>query len=415
MKRILTLSLAILIGAASWARGSTFLDRPYGTPELGLSARARAMGGTGAALDLGPSSLVDNPAALTLASRSSVQLTSGVARASENRFVPLFDTFDSYVDETAIAVNDHLYGSLQGGVLLDPRWRTDLILAAGLFERYDPRYDYGDERRTTATTDQIVAERFIRTRGILRSVSVGAALALPHGSAVGLALHGYFGTLSERDALVPRASGISGRVLEQDRRLSGVSVALGGLATVNERLTVGVCAESGPRLHDDYTAWRDDSVVSEPRSSGELRLPYRLQAGAAYRPRNTHRTTFALDVVYMPWSEVDDDLVAQTAPLDTWDVRFGLEHVYYNALPGRIGFRYARSYALREADRATFTFGVGYRVERFRLDLAGEVGRRNSRQEPLWPRDEQGPAVGTGRDRVEDTVARVTFGVEADF
>ena len=32
-------------------------------------------------------------------------------------------------------------------------------------------------------------------------------------------------------------------------------------------------------------------------------------------------------------------------------------------------------------------------------------------QEPLWPRDEQGPAVGAGMDRVEDTVVGVFIGV----
>ena len=38
-----------------------------------------------------------------------------MALASENRFVPIFDTFDSFVDENAIAVNDKEYGTLQGG------------------------------------------------------------------------------------------------------------------------------------------------------------------------------------------------------------------------------------------------------------------------------------------------------------
>ena len=56
-----------LLAAALWAQAAgadTFLDRGYGTHELGVSARSRGLGGAGAALATGPYSLVDNPAAL---------------------------------------------------------------------------------------------------------------------------------------------------------------------------------------------------------------------------------------------------------------------------------------------------------------------------------------------------------------
>ena len=407
-------SIALVSGAGA-ALGASFLDRSWGTPEAGLSARSRAMGGAGVASANGAYSLADNPAALILGAGSRAHLAGGVMRASENRFVPLFDTFDSFVDEAAIAINDHAYPSLTGGVAWDPRRWHGVTFAAGILDRLDPRYDYYDERRTTATTDVIVSERFIRTRGVLRSASVGAALPLRAGAGVGLAFHRWFGLIEERDALVPRAAGVSGRVTALSRRLSGHSFSLGAAWRANPRLDLGLSYETAPRLHDDFTRWQDDSIVSAPQSNVDTRLPSRVAFGAAYRPRNAFRTTFALDAVYTPWSELEDPLLPDAAFLDTWDVRVGLEHIYYNALPGRIGFRYARSYALREADRATFTFGLGHRVGRVALDLSGEVGKRISRQAPLWPRDEQGPAVGTGRDRVEDTLLRVFLGAEMGF
>jgi hypothetical protein len=92
-------------------------------------------------------------------------------------------------------------------------------------------------------------------------------------------------------------------------------------------------------------------------------------------------------------------------------VRFGLEHQYVRGVPARIGFRYARSPAMREADHVAFTFGVGYQVPRLAFDFAGEIGKAYSRQQPLWPRAQQGPAVGAGTDRVEDTLVRVVLGV----
>jgi hypothetical protein len=100
------------------------------------------------------------------------------------------------------------------------------------------------------------------------------------------------------------------------------------------------------------------------------------------------------------------------ALLDTWEFRFGLEHRFLRDLPGRVGFRYERSPIMREADRAWFTFGAGWRIDRFLLNGALEVGKRVSRQEPVWPRADQAGAVGAGLDRVEDTTARASFGVE---
>ena len=415
MRRWWPAFLVSLALAGGTAHGASFLDRPWGTPEAGLSARSRAMGGAGVALANGAYSLVDNPAILILGDGSHAQAVGGFTRASEIRLVPLFDTFDSFVDEAAIAVNDEVYAALSGGVTWDPgRWRG-LILSAGVLDRMDPRYDYYDERRTTATSDQIVSERFIRTRGVLRSASIGAAMPVVAGAGVGMALHRWFGTIEDRDALVPRAPGTSGRVDALSRQITGYSVSFGAAWRANERLDAGLCYETAPRLHDDFTRWEEDSIVSAPQSSVEQRLPSRLLFGVAYRPRNTFRTTFALDATYTPWSNLVDPLLPGVTLLDTWDVHFGLEHVYYNSLPGRIGFRYARSYVLREADRATFTFGLGYRMGRVAVDLSGELGKRISRQEPLWPRDEQGPAVGTGRDRVEDTVLRVYFGADIGF
>jgi long-subunit fatty acid transport protein len=230
-----------------------------------------------------------------------------------------------------------------------------------------------------------------------------------------VAYHRWFGTLEDRDALVPRAPGVSGTVSELSRGITGNSFTLGAVWRANERVDLGIAFETAPGLHDDYTQWQDDSVVSLPQSSTDVRLPARVLMGVTYRPRNTFRTTFALDAVYTPWSDLEDPLLAGTKFFDTWDVRFGLEHVYYNALPGRIGFRYAQAYGLEEADRATLTFGIGYRPGRVAIDLSGELGKRTSRQAPLWPRDEQGPAVGTGRDRVEDTVLRVVLGADIRF
>ena len=413
MKRgiLLILSATVAVSLSAPAEAYTFLDRSYGTPQLGLSARARGMGGAGVALGNGPWSLVDNPGAMSLSKGTRVDVLGGLSRDSENRFVPLFDTFDSFVDENAVAVNDHTFGFLNGGAVVDP-WDS-VILGFGYFERYDPRYKYKDERRSTLTSDEVINNLILETEGVLRSLTFGASYPIQGGHGVGLAVNYYHADYSSRQALVPQASGSAQGSQELARRLTGFSVTLGGVATLSERITVGAALETAPQLDNDYTLFTNGEDVSPE-----------VQFGAAYRPRNDFRTTFALDLVYMPWTELKDsspanpDDSAYMPPdrlQDTWEARFGLEHVFYNDLPARIGFRYGQSYAMDEADRATFTFGFGYIVNAIRVDLGGEIGKRNSRQEPVRPRAEQGPAVGLSKDRIEDTTLTVTLGASYSF
>jgi hypothetical protein len=85
------LAAAVLVSAQP-AGAYSFLDRAYGTPQLGLSARSRAMGGAGAAMSDGVFSLVDNPGNLVLL-RGNRGSSQAYGPGCENRLVPL-DTFD---------------------------------------------------------------------------------------------------------------------------------------------------------------------------------------------------------------------------------------------------------------------------------------------------------------------------------
>jgi len=430
MRATLSLVLAAaLVGAAGPAHAFSFLDRAYGTPEAGFSARSRAMGGAGAALGNGAYSLMDNPAALALMPGTRLQLQGSLSRASENRFVPLFDTFDSFVDETAIAVNDNGYGSVQGGFVLDRTGGHKVLVSVGIFNRYDPRYDYYDELRSSDVGDSLLNNKLITTEGVLRSLTAGVAIPIGEGSSLGAAVNYYFGTLTDRRALVQYPTSFYSTATDTvlERKLDGFSVTIGALAHVDERLDVGASIETAPKLHDDYTLWYNGQEVSPENSNADLTLPLRVQGGISYRPRNTYETTFAADVVYQPWSDLTDKLPEDLLqsqygiPMtlnDTWQGRFGIEHVFYNNLPARIGFRFGDSYGMTEAQTSAFTFGFGYLVNQVKLDVAGEVGKRVTRQTPVRSRGDllrENFPVGTGKDRVEDTLVRVFLGLDYAF
>jgi hypothetical protein len=408
-----------LIGAASPSAAFTYIDWLYGTPQLGISPRSRAMGGAGAALGNGAYSLVDNPATLAFEPGSRIQLQGNLARLSEDRMVPLYDTFDGFVALSAVAVNDHNYPNLSGGAVFELK-KSGIMLAAGIYDRYDPRYTYEDERRSTdfpPNRDRITSSLMISEEGMLQALSVGAAVPFSGKRfEVGAAVNYYFGTFTNSvDTVFYDVTGAPGSADQEqlERSLDGLSFTLGVAAHVSERISVGLAFETPPQLSQDATLTSNSSPTST--ATGDLDLPLRVQGGVIYHPRNTFQTTFAADLVFMPWSELKDDLLDVPAYEDAWQVRFGLEHIFYNKLPGRIGFSYGNSYALPEADNSVFTFGFGYLTGPLRLDLAGEVFKRNSYQDPFRPHASEGPYIGEGDDVVQDSMVRVTIGADYAF
>lgn len=413
------LTAGALLCAASPSGAFTYVDRYYGSVQLGISPRSRGMGGAGAAIANGTYSLVDNPAVLAFEPGSRIQLQGNLARVAEDRLVPLYDTFDAYVALTAVAVNDNNYANLSGGAVLELKG-SGVMLSAGVFDRYDPRYNYRDERRSTdfpPNRDRITSSLMIEEQGMLQSLTVGAAVPLAEKRfEIGGAFNYYFGTLTNSvDTVFYDVSGAPATADQEqlERSLNGVSITLGVAAHVSERISVGLAFETPPQLTQDATF--TSNTAPDSTASGDLDLPLRVQGGVAYHPRNTFQTTFAADIVYMPWSDLKDQILPSQGYEDSWQVRFGLEHVFYNKLPGRIGFTYGNSYALSEADISVFTFGFGYLSGPLKLDLAGEVFKRNSEQVPLRPHVADGPYIGTGDDTVQDTMVRVTIGADYAF
>src|SRR5688572_10419026 len=84
------------------AAAYTYIESAFGTPMNGLSAKGIGMAGAVTAVPDGSFSLVQNPAMLANEGAQVADLTFRGIRYDETRFVPLFDTFDSFVKETAV-------------------------------------------------------------------------------------------------------------------------------------------------------------------------------------------------------------------------------------------------------------------------------------------------------------------------
>jgi hypothetical protein len=423
-------ALALTLGTGT-AGALTILDAGFGSPQGGAGPRSLAMGSTGASLHQGSQGLFFNPATLLPETRwGEVDLTLGVAQATEDRSVPLWDSFNSYVDDTIVATNHNRYGNATGGAIMRLPG-TDMSIAVGLYDRYDFKYDYYEEYRNPAGTDpvgdrdQILQERSIQEKGALRSLSAGYSAEIAHRVQLGFAMHRDTGDPSreiQRVNYQTRADTVD--TVDQELRGWGWSVGAWGRPT--ERVDVGVSFEGPFSVDGNYTARHilSGTVASETSMDRSVDYPGTLRFGATYHPRNQLRTTFAVEMERRFWESLDSPVASVFGDTlqvrDTWDLRVGLEHVFYNDLPVRFGFRYLENYADPESDRSIFSAGVGYHAAGFNFDVTGLLHRQTSRQAFLFNpsyRSSSGDnfqAPGT-LEKVEDTILQLVVGASRSF
>lgn len=419
---------------AGVAGATTFLDTGYGTPWGASTPRALAMGSVGVALLQGSDALFFNPAVTALADgRVHADVAVSLTQANEDRLVPIFDSFQSFVDETIIAINRNAYAGVQGGLLWRLPAARPMTLGVGVHDRYDFDFDYFEEFRdpdaASSPRDRILQNRDFAVEGALRSLSAGYGAEIVRDARLGLSLHRYFGEISALRRVATPAAADPDTLGTVRQDLEGWGWSVGTSVRAHERVDVAVSYEGEFRL--DGTRATELAVTSASSStrsstSGEQKVDYpgTLRFGVAYRPRNELRTVFAAEMARRFWESVEDsnttNVLGQPAKLrDTWELAFGLEHVFYNGMPLRLGFRYLENYADGESERSIFSVGVGYAVAGTQLDVTGLYHRQTSRQGFLFdPSFTSGGVVFPAPDsdsKVEDTVLQLVVGASRRF
>lgn len=417
-------ALALLAAAPALAAPQLTTERGDQLPWYG--ADINAMGGTGAALYRGGMSNVLNPAFLSL--ETGWRLDGGLAldQDHEDRFQPLFDTFDSFITDAGIASNrSHAWqtGFAAAGRLLDHEGERGVSLGLSLAGRHSFAYEFDEELRNPSPFDDprdaIMEARNREVTGTLRALSLGAGAAIHERVSLGAALHYNFGTRLETRTVrdfFPSDGDSSWRATEE-HELSGVNVTVGLRGVISDRVEVGLAWDSAFTASGDLTS----EVVRGGASTdvtvdGELHYPNRYRAGLAFRPRTDPETVFTIEAEFAPWNDVETarfDGDGEVLLEDVLDVRIGLQHVFYNGVPLRFGFRHYDSYADRDAAASVFTAGVGVPLGKGLLQGSVELSKITAVLEHQfpYPTDYFGTQFETDpQARVEDTRFRLAAG-----
>ncbi len=408
----------------------------YGDQMAWRGADINAMGGTGVALYRGAISNIYNPAMLTGGpSDGRLDISLSMDQEHEDRFQPLFDSFQSWVADAAIASNRNHYWQTGFGIAGAPLGgETPIRVGLSLVDRYPFQYNFDEELRNPSpfnpgddepARDQIIEMRQREVRGTLRTLSLGVGADVDDEIAIGMALHYAFGSREETNTVrdyVTEANSYH-NVTKYD--MNGVNFSLGVRGKISERVELGLAYESQLATTGDYSESLYDpslTAADETTWGGYLRYPNIYRAGLTFMPQTDPRTIFTVEMEYSAWSELaDSENPGYDNPQnlqDTMDVRIGLEHRFYNGLPLRFGFRHYDSYADAEASASVFSAGTAFAIGRGELAVSMELSKLTSIQSHQFPYPDNyfGDNFTSDPDaRVEDTRFRIGVGYTQNF
>ena len=436
MQRLTVWTCLLVLAVAGPAWSVPQIMTEYGDQMPWLGSDINAMGGTGAALYRGGMSNIFNPAFLAVETSNRLDAGLSLDQEHEDRFQPLFDTFDNIVADVAIASNRHHYWQTGFGLVLhDPAAGLPMSIGLSLADRYPYSYTFDEEVRDpdfqSNPRDSIIEERTRKVTGTLRNFSLGMGADLMDWLSVGGAVHYAFGTRTEtihRRMYTGDQDGIDGKY-EQD--MTGVNFTVGLRAKVSERVEIGLAYEnaltaSGTGDLSYHEAWDDTSQnvdIEDTFENAYYRYPEIYRAGFTFFPQTDPSTVFTAELEYIDWNEFEDSQSPVTNETDklekTVDVRVGLEHTFYNGVPLRFGFRHFNSYLDKDAGSTVFTGGTGMPIGSGLVSVSVEIIKITSFQEHQFPYpvDPDNPdRFPTAEEaRVEDTRFRIAVGYTVNW
>lgn len=437
------LGILFLLAGALPAAAVPEMMNDYGDQMAWRGAEIQAMGGTGVAVYRGALNNIFNPAMLSAApgNQSRFDLSVSLDQEHEDRFQTLFDSFDSYLTDVAIASNREHYFQSGFGISGAPLGQeSQLQMGLSLVDRYPYEYMFREELRNPNSynpndpqdpaRDQIVQMREHEVNGTLRYLSLGMAADLDDELAFGAALHYGFGkrkdTRDVRDYhLADGRDDSYTTTTEYD--MDGFGLTLGARGKVSERMEIGLAWESQMNTEGDYSRTSYTAATGdylEETWEGFLRYPNIWRAGFTFYPRTNPATIFTAEMEYLEYSKVADSespgYENEQNLNDVMDVRIGVQHLFYNGTTLRFGFRRFDSYRDEEAASSVFSVGTDFVVAGGRLAFSVELGKIQSVRDHQFEYPDgylydSNSYYTEDQARVEDTRFRVGVGYTQYF
>lgn len=402
MKRLIAITL--LIGLMQAGFGYSLLNREAGDMVRNFDARTAGMGSASVAGGLSLLDGVVNPANIGLMDAAlQLQTSAYVAKNNDDRSLPMYNFFDSYVGDATYATNANFFDdytfALKYALQLD-----DLRLAVALSHRPVVNFysEYDEQVRNDANSNYeeyppIIARNSIDGKGRIQAGGMQIALSYTDMISAGIGVNYLYGDTSLRRRIVWADAAydlVSGSTNLQDADFSlkrdfDAAIQLSGGITyrVSQRFVLAGSYTAKTELDATLSGNENGVLLDSLATASNLHdaydtytLPAEIRAGVRYEPRNIMRTYFNADVRFVKWSDVSSRYD------DVLNYYCGVEHRFASSLPLRMGFMYETTYTTVDEDGIVygqeittpgFSLGTGFAVlPKVTVDVAAQFNYR---------------------------------------
>ena len=388
----------------------------YGYENQYMTARSLGLAGAGVAGDDASASIFLNPA-LAVYSKSWLNLNTGLSvyKLEEDRSFPYYDNFGGFVDYGSYVYNKYWYSQFYS--VLTSRLPFDNLLGLSIatgfvpFQSFD--YDYLEEVRSDYYGDALLAYNQISSDGVLNAIPFNIAFKpvdkLLSDSKISIAIGAgvkiLTGSINQLKKVETKTASLSGLDYENKNKRdldnlpvipsAGIRIKIGDRFSFGSALRLPYDIKFINKIYET-NALKDTAYTVDQK----LSYPMKLSLGTEYRFQNILEARIFTDFIYTFWENFKDSETEDLNFDNTYDVRAGIEHIFFNKVPFRVGFDYGTLRESKNYSRAVLSAGTGIIMNNLQLDMAVGISSLVYRQADMFDNADYGMDSVTDADRV---------------
>ncbi len=379
----------------------------YGQEIPWQTARMLGLAGSGLALQGAYGQGIENPGLIVSAKKGwGINAGFAVNKSQENREFPYYDSFVGFNDYGSYAFNNNWYYNpyFNARFTFKNELKNAFAVQTGITPFLDFRYDYVEEVRDPVDkTDKLLGYNRINQDGVLNLGYLALGYQIIPDLSAGVTVGLLWGSIDSTRQIEPK---VGGNIFQSSQILRKRSLAAWPVL-----LNAGLCYKVNDRLNLGYSVRapyqiRFNSQVKSNLDSAwtkydeKLTYPLRMGLGLDYRFQNILQARVLLDFYYEFWSRFKDNRSATANYRDTYTIRAGVEHLFFNKLPFRIGFAFNQMPQNHDLTRTLLTVGTGWHIGKLQIDAAGGLVNQRYFQKDIFPNSIFGLPDRTDLDRV---------------
>jgi hypothetical protein len=397
----------------------------YGEKQIFFNARSLALAGSGIAGGSPVHSTTLNPALIAKSTHQIEGSFSGYFyKNDEDRSYPYYDSFDDFQDFGSYVYNSNWYNdfafNIIGYIPIPELYK--IYIGLSINSLFDFNYKYLEEVRSTAYSDPLLAYNKLEAEGRIKEYACNLAAQIISRLSVGLHIGIIDGNISQKSEITNVDSSLSNirQIEDNEMTLDGTPVNLqfGAVFDINPHLSIGTVIKLPMTLKykNQFQILANDTIgitriidtdtlfssnlnsfvggkykyISSTVSNQTLKYPMSLGVGLDYRFTNVLEARVSADFEYTFWSDFEDDLNPKLNFEDTYAFKIGVEHIFFDKMPFRVGFNYHSLKEKREYTRAVITAGIGMIFNKFQIDLSGGIANLTYNQLDIFDDEKYG-------------------------